>query len=418
MNPGRACILAALAGLGAGPAAGSEEFFDRLGDQLTFGGARGTWVAQVGGVLDVEAYALPRPAPGLIYTPDRTLLNPRLIVFLDAEFGERWYLFAQARVDRGFDPADGSLRLRLDEYALRFTPRGDRGPSLQVGQFAAVIGSWIPRHGSWENPFVTAPLVYENVTGIWDSAPARTAGILLAWAHVTPLPPGADEYADKHLRQPVIWGPSYATGVAVFGDLGPLHYAVELKNAAPSSRPEAWRLEQDSWRHPTGNARVAYRPSPRWQFGLSASRGPYLRPSAAAFLAAGQGLGDHRQTLLGQDVSFAWHHWQVWAEAYQARFAVPRVGEAKVDSHYVEVRYKLGPALSLAARWNEQHFGDITRSTGQRVPWGRDIRRLDLAPAIRFGAHQQLKLQYSLLREAGATQDPAHLWAAQFTVRF
>ena len=47
----------------------------------------------------------------------------------------------------------------MDEYALRWTPWDDGRLSLQAGKFANVIGNWTARHQSWENPFITAPLL-------------------------------------------------------------------------------------------------------------------------------------------------------------------------------------------------------------------------------------------------------------------
>src|ERR671935_240996 len=57
---------------------------------------------------------------------------------------------------------------RLDEYALRITPWQDGRFTLQLGKFATVVGNWVPRHLSWDNPFINAPLVYDNFTAIQD----------------------------------------------------------------------------------------------------------------------------------------------------------------------------------------------------------------------------------------------------------
>src|SRR5690606_24113991 len=136
------------------------------GERLSAGTADGAFGARISGLLDLETYFLPRPAPGLVYTDGRTLFNPRLSLFLDAQAGDRIYGFAQVRVDRGFDPAKGSLGARFDEYALRMALRRDGRLNFQAGRFASVVGHWIQRHGSWENPFVTAPPAYENLTAI------------------------------------------------------------------------------------------------------------------------------------------------------------------------------------------------------------------------------------------------------------
>lgn len=405
----------------SGPVArGAEDFIDRLDEALTVSSADAVFRARLSGTLDLEGYTMPYPAPGLIYTEGHTLFNPRLTTFLDAQLGSQLYAFAQARVDRGFDPSDRGLQARLDEYAFRFTPSADGRINFQLGKFAALVGNWASRHGSWDNPFVTAPLPYENLTGIWDTTAARSAGVLLGWAHVRPRPYRGDEYADKHLRTPIIWGPSYTSGAAVFGELGRFDYALELKNAALSSHPSTWDGGHTQWQHPTVNARLGYRPDAAWAFGFSASSGTYLRDSAAPTLAAGYGFGDYRELVLGQDVRFAWHHFQLWAEVYEARFEIPRVGDAKTIAYYVEAKYKFTPQFFGAVRWNQQLFATLPdgTATGAQVPWGRDTWRVDFAPGYRFTAHTQLKLQYSVQHEADVARNLTHALAVQFTLRF
>jgi hypothetical protein len=336
---------------------------------------------------------------------------------VSAALGARFYAFAQARVDRGFDPADDALRMRLDEYALRYTAAGAGHVNVQVGKFATAIGNWVPRHGAWDNPFVGAPLLYENLTGIWDAEPVPSRGALLQWAHVRPGLPARITAQEKYLRIPVIWGPSYATGLAVSGTAGRFRYAFEMKNAALSSRPDTWNDLDDDWRHPAFSARLGFAPDERWNLGLSASTGTYLRPEAAPLLPPGQGFGDYREDLLGQDIGYAWHHLQVWAEFYEVNFSSPVIGHAGTFAYYTEAKYKFTPQFSGAVRWNQQVFGTIA-DAGVATPWGRDVWRIDLAPGYRFTAHTQLKLQYSLLHDGAGPRVYTHTLSSQFVLRF
>ena len=123
---------------------------------------------RLSGTLDLEIYNFQQPAPDLIDSTIDTLFNPRLTLFLDAQAGSQIYFFAQSRLDRGFDPTDHGAQIRLDEYAFRITPWNDGRLTVQIGKFATVVGNWIPRHLSWENPFIDAPIVYENITAIRD----------------------------------------------------------------------------------------------------------------------------------------------------------------------------------------------------------------------------------------------------------
>src|SRR5437764_13556237 len=145
-----------------------DDVLDRLDNTLTLSAFHDNFRARLSGTLDLEFYNFQQPAPGLINSETDNLFNPRLTLFLDAQIGSQVYFFAQARLDRGFDPTDQGANVRLDEYALRITPWQDGRFTFQAGQFATVVGNWVPRHLSWDNPFINAPLAYENVTAIQD----------------------------------------------------------------------------------------------------------------------------------------------------------------------------------------------------------------------------------------------------------
>jgi hypothetical protein len=384
----------------------AQEFLDRLDESLTFTGFDNRVRLRVSGTLDLEGYLFDGTPPGLIRTESDSLFNPRLTLFTDAQIGPPVYVFTQVRVDRGFDPSDGGARLGLDEYAVRITPWEDGRFSLQAGQFATVVGTWVARHLSWENPFINAPLIYENVTSLEDAhAPDKVL-----------LDIGTPD--EKYEYQPVIWGPSYATGVSVAGKLGMFDYAAEMKNSSLSSRPEVWPITRTDFDHPTFNGHVGFRPNEMWTFGISASDGTYFRPEAMPTLPFGRDIGDYHERLLGQDISFAWHHWQVWAEFFEARFEIPGFTDGDTFAYYLEIKYKFTPQFFAAVRWNQQFFSDVTNVNGDTAPWGRDLWRADIAAGYRFTEHTQLKVQYSFQRDNYGLQDVTHMIAAQFTVRF
>jgi hypothetical protein len=406
------CLL-----LGAGLARGADDWFDRVEDVLTFSAADGRTRARLSGTAELEHYDVQLPAPGVIDTDGHGLTVPRLSLFLDGQFGPALYLFAQARADRGFDPGDYGSQVRLDEYALRFTAAGNT-INLQVGKFATVVGNWTGRHGSWANPFITAPLPYEHLTGIWDTEAVRNSSTLLQWSHVRPGLPAAVVAEEKELRVPIIWGPSYTTGVALSGEFGRWRYAAEAKAGALSSRPVAWQHSAEDRTHPTVSARLGYRPNQMWILGLSGSTGPYLRAAAARSMAPGFGRGDYSETVVAADAAFAWHHWQLWSEIFRARFAIPRVGDAETIAWYVEAKYKFTPQFFAALRWNQQGFNRIPDRLGLTT-WEPAVQRMDFSPGYRFTPHTQLKLQYSLQRgDTGVSRRHTRTLAAQVVLRF
>ncbi len=385
-----------------------DDSLDRLDTALTISAFQDNLRARLSGTLDLEFYNFQQPAPGLIDSNSDNLFNPRLTLFLDTQIGPQIYFFAQSRLDRGFDPSNHGAQIRLDEYALRITPWEDGRFTFQAGKFATVVGNWVPRHLSWDNPFINAPLVYENVTAIRDNyAPFSRADFVYG-----------PSYAQKYAFNPVIWGPSYANGFSISGKLSWFDYAIEMKNASLSSRPESWLITENGFENPTFSSRVGFRPNEAWNFGISASEGPYFRREAEPTLPPGHDIDDYREFVLGQDASFAWHHLQVWAEVYEARFEVPNVGDADTFAYYIEAKYKFTPQFFGAIRWNQQLFNTISDGYGHNVQWSPDLGRIDVAATYRFTPHAQIKVQYDYQHETTGEGQDNHLFAAQFTVRF
>ena len=386
------------------PKVQAQDFLDRVDQALTISLCHDQIRARMSGTLDLEYYHYPQPPPGLIRAEGHDLFNPRLSVFVDAQLGPNVYFFAQSRLDTGFDPTDLGTQLRLDEYALRITPWRDGRFNLQIGKFSTVVGGWIERHLSWDNPFVNAPLPYENASLVSDLELPLTSQ---SFRRV----PGYDKYEFL----PILWGPAYAAGVSVAGKIGRFEYAAELKNATVSSRPESW--DDFQFDHPALDFRVGWRPNEAWRFGFSAAEGSYLHPDARP-LPSGSEFSDYRQFVLGQDISYARGHLQVWLEVFESRFEVPRLGDADVFAYYLEAKYKVTPQLFGALRWNQELFSSGRDATGQSVSRARDVWRVDAAVGYRLTAHSQLKLQYSVARGDFTSNHLQGTFAAQFTVRF
>lgn len=383
-----------------------DEAIDRVDSALTLSSSDGNMRARLSGTFDLEGYYFTGTPPGLVDAKHDTLLNPRLSLFLDAQVGSQLYVFVQARADRGLDPAEGGLNVGLDEYFVRYSPVSDGAFNLQIGRFATVAGRWVARHLSWENPFINAPMAYEQLTLASDLEPPRTV-----------VQTGYYRNSPRYERLPIVWGPSYATGVMVSGSLSPFDYAAEVKNSSLSSRPHVWDALETGFDHPTVTGRLGFRPNQMWNFGISGSDGTYLR-EGAEYLPPGKRFSDYRETAIAQDASFEWHHLQVWAEVWEARFDLPSIGNADTLSYFVEAKYKLTPQLFTALRWNQQFYGSVTDATGVHTGWDEDRSRIDAALTYRLGSHAQVKLQYTIempFYSAGATD---HTVAAQFTIRF
>ena len=366
---------------------------DRLDDALTLSTFHDSVRLHLSGLIDLEGYHFEHPAPGFIQTADHSLFNPRLTLLLDSQLGPYFYFFGQARLDRGFDPGDHGAQIRLDEYALRFTPWQNNRLNVQIGKSATVFGTWVKRHLSWENPFVTAPLFYDNGTLISGrTAPAPASG------------GGAPGPGARQAFLVAVWGPDYTTGVTISGQTNHFDYAAEFKNAALSSLPESWSATEVGFDHPAFNGRLGFRPDLAWNFGVSVGEGTDS--------STGQGPGNGRAITVGQDASYAAGHWELWTEAIESRFEVPGLGNLEAFSYYVEAKYKFTPQLFGALRWNQQIFSHFDRAV-----YPSDVRRLDAAVTYRFTSHLQVKLQY-LFQEGGSLHGDGSTVATQITVRF
>ncbi len=394
--------------LGIAPHARAQAVLDTVDEKMSFQSEALGLRADLSIMADATVYAAEQPAQGLLYGDDNVFFAPRLVTFLDVSVGSRVLLHGQMRVDRGFDPGsapDGQVR--LDEYYLQLRLASQDEVNLRLGKFATAFGSWPKRNLSWDNPLITAPMAYEDMLPMTDSfAPGGLAG----FAARRDMPDNKQDWV------PIVWGPSYATGISLFGRVDVFEYAFEVKNAGIASRPQAWDGVQDGFRtNPTFTGRVGLRPSPEWTLGTSFSHGPYMQDFAARTLPVGTGVNDFTQTTWGIDAGYAHRKWQLWSELIAARFEVPRVGNVDVLSGFVEAKYKITPQLWAATRWNQAFFSDVP---GLTTEWDRNAWRLDLALGYRFTEHVQVKLQYSVGDKRGSDQEGNHLGAMQVTVRF
>jgi hypothetical protein len=395
----------------------STSWLDQVDNSMRVSFFKGAIVAQLSGLLDFEGYYIEQPTIGTYTTNNNELFAPRLTLNFDAQITPAVYAFAELRVDRGFDPADQNLEARFDSYGISWKPYSKLPVEIQAGKFASVVGTYSEQYDSWSNPFIDAPLPYENLTPVWDHfAPASTEQFH-AWRNMT---------NNADLALPIMWGPAYGSGFATFADLGQFSFAAEMKNASISSRPEYWDFDSRFLSHPTWSSHISWQPSPTWRFGVSGSIGPYLDPSVAVAMAApdeyalppGKTIDDYLEETIGEDVTFAWRHWQIWAEFFETRFQVPRVGNADTFAWYIEVKYKFTPQLFAAIRFNQQLYSEVPVAPGVEDQWGNDINRIDVAITYRWTERLQTKLQYSFTDDNLPERHQQHMVAGQVTVRY
>ena len=253
---------------------------------LEWSSADGFWRAGVNPTLELTYWHTDLPSPGLLLFSGTDFFQPRLSLGFSVMAGDEWLVHVLARWDRGFDVGfrrDGDVR--ADEAFLRWRPLGDGRLNVQIGKFATCFGNWVPRHGFWDDPFLTSPLPYDGLLAVNDRNARNPSSTTIA-----------TRATGKRVWLPMIWGPSYATGVSVSGSSAHWDYALEVKNAGLASRPDSWSPSEENGSHPTVTARVGFRPDAAWALGVSASHGTYLRTDATPTLSAGASLDDLQDT--------------------------------------------------------------------------------------------------------------------------
>ena len=125
-------------------------------------------------------------------------------------------------------------------------------------------------------------------------------------------------------------------------------------------------------------------------------------------LPPGRDIGDYREFVLGQDASFAWHHLQVWAEFYEARFQVPQRGKcghlrllrrSEIQVYAAVLRRDSLEPTTVQTISN----GSAVTSTGVQTSRGSTSRQVI---ALRL---TQMKLQYSFQHETTGPGQDNHL---------
>ena len=362
----------------AAPLANAQNGFE-------WSGRDGFWRLDFQPTLEMTYWHADTPLPGLLSFTGTDFFQPRLSLGFSVMAGDQWLLHVLTRWDRGFDVGshrDGDFR--ADEAFLRWRPTGDGRLNVEIGKFATCFGNWVPRHGFWDDPFLTPPLPYDNQLASND----RNAK--------NPSPATIAKRGGKLAWVPMIWGPSYSTGAAIFGSDGKWDYALQIKNADLSSRPDSWSPWEENGSHPSVTARVGYRPDAAWAFGLSASHGTYLRRDAEPTLRTGDQRGDFDHTMLGADVRWSHHQFQVLGEVLASRSHTTVAGALDAFAYYIEGRWKVNSTVFLAARWAQEWNDDFSPAGTKAVrAYTRQVWRATAAAGFRITENILLKTEYS-----------------------
>ncbi len=284
-----------------------------------------------------------------------TILAHRLRVFADVFVGDHVYALVEARSDRGEAPANRDLAVRIEQAYVRVA-NANGTVGVQAGRFASPFGSYALRHLTDVDPFLRPPLPYDYRTVMSRThAPPDGAGFL-TWKNWPEL--------FRLGGTPPVWDVPYQFGAMVFGRLGPVDVRAAAVNSAPSSDPEAWRLDGSRLRHPSWVLGARTRVSPALEVGASYDRGPWMDQITVGALQPIQGrtpsFWDYDQEMYSADFALARGPMMLRGEAILDLWELPNIADRAEERLYsaelqwdvaAGCRRRRAPATSTSAHW-------------------------------------------------------------------
>jgi len=333
-----------------------------------------------------------------------------LKVFADAQVSERLQVYSQVVLRDATSPyVDGAYML--------FTPNPKRDLHVMAGKSPWPIGTYGPRTYSNRNPLVGSPLMYQYHTTLLWYRLVPSADALLATAGSGQYGANYEGYSEAR-GMPLVDDSYWDVGVTVMGSERPLEYALGVFAGTPG-----WgSTSQDENSGKSVLGRIGLAPWPAVRFGISGAYGPYLHDSVNPGLPPGRDTNDYHQKLGMADAELLAGHVEVRAEGAANVWETPTVGDLRVTSGYLELKYSLSFGAFLAGRLDAMRFGEIADSTGVKHPWDANVTRWEAGGGYRFSRRALAKVVYQHtdvdVERAVEEHRRLSLVAAQLTIIF
>lgn len=269
----------------------------------------------------------------------------------------------------------------------RVRPWERRAIDIQAGLVPPTFGASARRAYANDNLLIGFPLGYQYLTSLRPDALPATADDLLrmrgrGWLSSFPVGNQTPE-AGMPLVEVFHWD----AGVQVHGAGAWIDGAASV--TAGSLANPLFRDDNDG-KHVSG--RLALRPVPGLLVGVSGSRAPFVTEAAAQ--ASGYPSGDFVQRTAGLDVEYSRGHYLVRVETVLSSFSMPTIGSRLgAAATFVEGRYKLTPALHVAARVDHLGFSTITGSSGPR-DWEAPVTRWEAGGGYSLRRNVQVRASF------------------------
>ena len=391
--------------------AGAQDWPDR---PLTVADGRVT----VGGDVTLTAGT---DDPGYFNFTDYGRSALRLVRFdavTSLRINERVSCLAELRAEG--DSREGHWTAGAYAAYVRVKPWTARGFEVQAGRIPTAFGGFTRRSYGSANLLIGYPLAYQYLTSLRADAVPRTADDLVEmrgrgwYVH---YPVGA-EYWDHGVPATTVF--RYDTGVlAKIGFAAARTEIAASLTAGTLSNPGLG----DGNGAPQLAARVAARPWPGVQVGVSGASGAFVEGSVRDVLPDHAAGRQYRQHALGADAEVSHGYWLVRTELVSTDWRLPALGTPllasplRATSWLAEGRYKLAPGLYAAGRYDRMFFSRIP-STGGSISWDASLWRVEAGGGYSVRRNVMLKASYQYNRRDGGMVPVAHLAAAQLALWF
>jgi hypothetical protein len=303
---------------------------------------------------------------------------------------------------------------------VRVKPWTTRALEVQAGRIPTAFGGFTRRSYGSANLLIGYPLAYQYLTSLRADAIPRTADDLVEmrgrgwYVH---YPVGA-EYWDRGV--PAMGVFRYDTGVLAKFGFGAARTEIAASlTAGTLSNPGLG----DGNGSPQVAVRVAARPWPGLQLGVSGASGAFLEQGVRDVLPGDAAGRQYRQRAFGADAEVSHGYWLVRTEVVSTDWRLPALGAPllarplRATAWLAEGRYKLAPGLYAAARYDRMFFSRVP-STAGAISWDAGLWRVEAGGGYSVRRNVMLKASYQYNRRDGGLVSAAHLAAAQVALWF
>lgn len=296
--------------------------------------------------------------------------------------GKRLSFLAQLRTENGSAPRAYALYLRL-------RPWETQDFDIQAGRIPPTFGAYARRAYAHDNILIGVPLAYQYLTSLRPDAIPASVDELLAMRGRGWLSSFSVGRLTPDRGLPIASAFRWDTGVQV-------HTGVSWMEAAASvttgSLGNPLIADDNSGKQVAG--RLVARPLAGLIMGASISRAPFLTRAATQHAGTSTHHATFVQRAIGADAEYSRDYYLVRVESILSRWTLPTIAQPlRALATSIEGRYKLGPGLHAAARFDHLGFSTLTGAAGPNE-WDAPVTRVEIGGGYLLRRNLQLKVSY------------------------